>query len=286
MRVLFYYRGAEHFGVQSLISYVQDKGHVAELIYDPALGDNGYLDIPVVNRFLNKLFIDDKIVIEKAVRFQPDLIAFSAITNLYLPITKLAKKLKKVLDVPIIIGGIHPTSLPDETIKEDCYDMVCLGEGEGPLAEVLQRLEEKQPYTDIKNLWVKDKSGKVHKNSRRALIKPLDVLRAGDKTLFDKYGAQTSRANIMTTRGCPYECTFCVNSFRNGLYTGEMYIRQRSVPHVIEQLIHLKKTYRPKAVRFHDDVFGFNVKWLTEFRDAYRKHINLPLLCYSVNSQG
>ena len=154
MRVLFYYRGAEHFGVQSLISYVQDKGHVAELIYDPALGDNGYLDIPVVNRFLNNLFINDKIVIEKAVRFQPDLIAFSAITNLYLPITRLAKKLKKVLDVPIIIGGIHPTSLPDETIKEDCYDMVCLGEGEGPLAEVLQRLEEKQPYTDIKNLWV------------------------------------------------------------------------------------------------------------------------------------
>ena len=279
MRVLFYYRGAEHFGVQSLISYVQDKGHVAELIYDPALGDNGYLDIPVVNRFLNNLFINDKIVIEKAVRFKPDLIAFSAITNLYLPITRLAKKLKKVLDVPIIIGGIHPTSLPDETIKEDCYDMVCLGEGEGPLAEVLQRLEEKQPYTDIKNLWVKDKSGKVHKNSRRALIKPLDVLRAGDKTLFDKYGAQTSRANIMTTRGCPYECTFCVNSFRNGLYTGEMYIRQRSVPHVIEQLIHLKKTYRPKAVRFHDDVFGYNVKWLTEFRDAYRKHINLPFHC-------
>ena len=153
MRVLFYYRGSEHFGVQSLISYLQSKGHVVELIYDPAIGDNGYLDIPIVNNWLNRVVCNDKLVVEKVVRFQPDLIAFSVITNLYMPITKLARKLKKVLDVPIIAGGIHATSIPEEVIKDDCYDMVCVGEGEEPLEELLQRLEEKRSYTDIKNLW-------------------------------------------------------------------------------------------------------------------------------------
>ena len=184
MKVLFYYRGSEHFGVQALIAYLESKGHETELIYDPALGDNGYLDIPVVNNFLNRIVCNDKLVVEKVVRFRPDLVAFSAITNLYLPITRLAKKIKKVLDVPIVIGGNHPTSIPEEVIKDECYDGVCIGEGEEPLEELLQRLEQKRPYTDVKNLWVRDAEGKIHKNPKRPIIKSLDTLPTADKSLF------------------------------------------------------------------------------------------------------
>jgi radical SAM superfamily enzyme YgiQ (UPF0313 family) len=275
MRVLFYYRGGEHIGLESLISYLKSKGHEIELAFDPGLGDNGYLDIPLLNKFCN-----DQLIIEKAIRFRPDLIAFSSITNLYSTITKLARKFKEVLDVPIIIGGIHHTSLPEEVIVEDCYDMLCIGEGEMALEELLQRLKEKRSYTDIENLWVKDGSGKIHKNPKRPLIKPLDFLPPPDKTLFNKYGVLTSRIMVMTSRGCPFSCTFCVNSFRNNLYESENYLRQRSVPNVIDELIRLKNTYRPKAFRFEDDVFAFNVKWLREFKEAYRQHINLPFHCY------
>ena len=280
MKVLFYYRGSEHFGVQALISYLESKGHEVELIYDPALGDNGYLDIPFVNNFLNKIVCNDKLVVEKVVRFNPDLVAFSAITNLYLPITRLAKKIKKVLDIPIVIGGIHPTSIPEEVIKDECYDALCIGEGEEPLEELLQRLEKKLPYTDVKNLWVRDTSGKIHKNNKRPIITSLDTLPTPDKSLFEKYGALTSQLNIMTTRGCPFECTFCVNSFRNSLYTGEVYLRQRSVKNVIDGIIELLKVHKFKSIRFHDDVFAFNVKWLRDFRDAYCKRVNLPFHCY------
>tara|TARA_Y100000310_G_scaffold119819_1_gene118543 strand:- start:313 stop:1980 length:1668 start_codon:yes stop_codon:yes gene_type:complete len=280
MKVLFYYRGSEHFGVQALIAYLESKGHETELVYDPALGDNGYLDIPFVNNLLNNLVCNDKLVVEKVLRFKPDLIAFSAITNLYLPITRLARKIKKVLDVPIVIGGIHPTSIPEEVIKDECYDAVCIGEGEEPLAELLERIEQKRSFTDVKNLWVKDKSGKIHKNPKRKIIKSLDDLPTADKSLFEKYGALTTQLNIMTTRGCPYECTFCVNSFRNSLYTGEVYLRQRSAKNVIAGITELQKTYKFKSVRFHDDVFAFNVKWLREFKEEYVKHVNLPFHCY------
>ena len=277
MRVLFYYRGSEHIGVESIMAYLKSKGHTLELIYEPALGDNGYIDIP----WLNKFFYNDKLIIDKTKRFKPDLIAFSAITNLYLPITKLARKFKKILPkVPIIIGGIHPTSLPDDVMKEDCYDILCLGEGEGAMEDLLDRMKNKLPYTDIKNLWVRDASGKIHKNPKRPVIRPLDSLPRPDKSLFAKYGALTSRIMIMTTRGCPFACTFCVNSFRNSLYSSEVYLRQRSVPDVIEDLIHLKKTYKPRKFRFEDDVFAFNQKWLAEFKVEYRKHINLPFHCY------
>ena len=70
MKVLFYYRGSEHFGVQALIAYLESKGHETELIYDPALGDNGYLDIPFVNNLLNNLVCNDKLVVEKVLRFK------------------------------------------------------------------------------------------------------------------------------------------------------------------------------------------------------------------------
>ena len=275
MRVLFYYRGGEHIGLESLISYLKSKGHEVELIFDPGLGDNGFLDIPILNKFCN-----DQLVIEKAIRFRPDLIAFCSITNLYSAITKIAKKFKEVFDVPIIIGGIHPTSLPEEVIKEDCYDMLCVGEGEEALEELLQRLKEKSSYADIKNLWVKDGSGKIHRNPKRLLIKSLDTLPPPDKTLFHKYGVLTSRLMVMTARGCPFTCTYCVNSFRNELYSSEKYLRQRSVPNVMEELIHLKNTYNPKGFRFEDDVFAYNVKWLREFKEVYRQHINLPFHCY------
>jgi radical SAM superfamily enzyme YgiQ (UPF0313 family) len=277
MRVLFYYRGSEHIGVESIISYLKSKGHLVELIYEPALGDNGFIDIP----FLNNFFYNDKLIIDKAIRFRPDLIAFSAITNLYGPIKKLARKFKKVLpEVPIIVGGIHPTSLPDETIKEDCFDMICLGEGEGAMEDLLQQMREKRSYNNIKNLWVRDASGQVHKNSKRPLIRPLESLPDPDKSLFAKYGVLTSRIMVMTTRGCPFACTFCVNNFRNAAYSDEVYLRQRTVPNVMKDLINIKKTYKPKKFRFEDDVFAFNQRWLNEFKVAYRKHIDLPFHCY------
>ena len=276
MRVLFYYRGSEHIGIQSIMACLKSKGHLVELIYEPALGDNGYIDIP----FLNKFFYNEKLIVDKAIRFCPDLIAFSIITNLYMPIKNLAKKFKQVLpNVPIICGGIHPTSLPEETIKQDCFDMLCLGEGEGAMEDLLQRMREKRSYNDVKNLWVKDASGHIHKNDKRPLIRPLESLPAPDKTLFAKYGALTSRIMIMTTRGCPFACTFCVNSFRNATYAGEVYLRQRSVKHVIDDLKKLVKTYKPEYIKFEDDVFAFNQKWLNEFKVAYRKHINIPFRC-------
>ena len=182
--------------------------------------------------------------------------------------------------VPIVCGGIHPTSLPEETIKEDCFDMLCLGEGEGAMEDLLQRMREKKPYNDIKNLWVKDATGHIHKNDKRPVIRPLESLPNPDKSLFAKYGALTSRIMIMTTRGCPFACTFCVNSFRNAAYSGEVYLRQRSVENVIADMVAIKKKYKPKKFRFEDDVFAFNQKWLNEFKVAYREKINLPFHCY------
>ncbi len=275
MKILFYYNGGEHIGVEYLAAYLESKGHTVDLIFDPGLGNNFFLDLP----FLNKFF-SDELLINKAKRFNPDIIAFSCITNHYPIIKNMAEKLKAALDVPIIIGGIHPSSLPERVIEEKCFDIVCIGEGEEAFAELLEKMEKKESILKIKNLWVKDKNKKVHKNELRPLTKDLDNLPFANKSLFHKYGVITSRVMIMSGRGCPFHCTYCVNSFIKNLYTSENFLRKRSVDNVIEELVELKRRYKPKAFRFEDDVFAYNLKWLKEFRLKYVEQVDLPFHCY------
>ncbi len=274
MRVLFYYSGAENFGIGSLAAFLKSKGHDVDLVFDPGLGSNLFLNLS----FLNRLVSEDTLL-KKVVNYKPDIIAFSCITNQYQKIKDVANKIKSLINLPIIIGGIHPTSVPEEVIKEECFDIVCVGEGEEAFAELLYRLEKKESISNIKNLWVKDENKNIHKNEVRPLIKELDKIPYPDRSLFHQYGVLTSRIVIMTGRGCPFECSFCVNSFIKNIYEKKNFLRRRSVENVMEELIFLKKKYKPKAFRFEDDVFAHNLKWLKEFRIKYAENIGLPFHC-------
>lgn len=276
MKVLFYYNDTEHIGIECLSSYLKTRGHEVDLVFDPCLGNNFFLNLPVLNKFCN-----DELIVKRAKSFNPDIIAFSCVTNMYPVIKRVAKKFKAALDVPIIIGGVHPTSIPEEVIREDCFDILCIGEGEDAFAELLERIEKNQSILKIKNLWVKDKDGRVYKNELRPLIKDLDDLPFADKSLFYKYGLIGSRIMVMTGRGCPFHCTFCVNNLRKGLYPDEQYVRRRSVDNVIEELIILKNRYNPASFRFEDDIFTYSLKWLKDFKIKYSKHIRIPFHCYA-----
>ena len=68
---------------------------------------------------------------------------------MYPVIKRVAKKIKRELNVPIIVGGIHATALPEVLIKEDCFDMLCIGEGEEAMAELLEKMEKKEDIHKI-----------------------------------------------------------------------------------------------------------------------------------------
>ncbi|MEA2038024.1 MAG: radical SAM protein, partial [Nanoarchaeota archaeon] len=145
------------------------------------------------------------------------------------------------------------------------------------------------------NLWVKQK-GRIIKNPIK-IIEKLDDLSLpnfdsknfihinngsfskGDFKLFDNNGYL-----IMTSRGCPCRCTYCVHSVLSRKidstpYKGK-YVRRRSVKHVIDEL-RLAKEHFPmiKLIRVCDDIFSIDAKWLREFSVLYKKHINIPLWC-------
>jgi len=86
---------------------------------------------------------------------------------------------------------------------------------------------------------------------------------------------------IMTSRGCPYNCPYCINHFYRRLYHNKgKYVRRRSIANVIEELQIAKNKYNTKLVVFNDDVFTADIEWLREFADRYINEIGLPFEAY------
>jgi len=197
---------------------------------------------------------------KKILNAAPLLVALSVITGpetLYA--AQISKKIKKESDIPILWGGIHPTLLTEQCIKEDYIDYVCIGEGEETICELASALQKKQSLKSIKGLAYKNKK-KITISERRPLIKDLDKYRI-DFDIFDLKPylrkASTFKRSIsyMTSRGCPHSCNFCYNQiFNNSQW------RPFSEKIVLEDIEYLKSKYNIDAIYFWDDNFYPNKK--------------------------
>jgi radical SAM superfamily enzyme YgiQ (UPF0313 family) len=218
----------------------------------------------------------------------PSLIGFSV----YSPFAAIAEQLTAILkqDVaaPIVWGGIHPTLLPEASLAH--ADIICSGEGEGALVDLVTAVRDGKDYRKIRNLWVRDRMG-FNRNPMRPLLQDLDSLPfpAHGRDPFHFIENETvlrqdptvayPLLNILPARGCPFRCSFCVNSLLHPLYRDlGPYSRRRSVANVIEEI----KTFlelpgnRTNTIEFHDENFGTDASWLAEFEDLYPREIGLP----------
>ena len=209
----------------------------------------------------------------------PDIICFSIVSTRLLWMNNLAKKIKAKFKKPILIGGTHPTFFP-EIINGDFIDIICRGEGEYAILELLDKLEKGQEIIKIKNLWIK-KECKIYKNPIRRLIEDLDSLPYADHSFYNKYlFLKNQNAEVfMTSRGCPYNCTFCFNKSYNDLYKGKgTVLRKRSVPNIIDEIkITISNNKKINYLVFSDDTFTLGPRnWFSEFFKKYKQEINLP----------
>jgi radical SAM superfamily enzyme YgiQ (UPF0313 family) len=279
MKVVFVVTESESYAVGLFSSLLKQRGHEAYLIFDPKIFGTNDLSHAWLRRTLDIRENN----IKKIQKIQPDVVGFSVYTKDYCWALEMAGMIKRVIDVPIIFGGIHCTLVPEEVIKADCVDIVCVGEGEYALLELVDALGTKETNHNIKNLWFKDKEGKIIKNQSRPLIEDLDCLPFPDKDIFFEQKPILSKGYIINSgRGCPHNCAFCVSGTLNRYYTQSglgRYVRQRSVENVIEELVWAKKKYNYKNVNFTDDVFTMNPDWLKDFAAEYKQKINIPFFC-------
>ncbi len=220
---------------------------------------------------------EHKDYIKKIAEYDPDLIAFSTMTGPHKWILGVAREIKQHVDRPVILGGAHPTFFP-EIIHEPPVDMICIGEGEYSMLELADKLDRGEDIETIPNLWIK-RDGRIVKNELRPLIEDLDALPFPDRTLYDdcKILRSVPAMKFLTGRGCPYRCAFCFNHKFNELYRGlGKVVRKRSAESLIEEIKTTARRYRLKLIRFPEDTFSGNRRWLLDFLPRYREEVQLP----------
>ncbi len=184
----------------------------------------------------------------------------------------------KAPDIKTILYGIHPSALPERTLREEKADFVCRGESFYTILQLLEVLKLDVQVKDyrIKGLWYM-KDGKVVANGWGRLVQNLDELpfAAWDLLPMDKYRAHNWHcfehldqrqpyAVIYTSLGCPFNCTYCNI---HALYNGKPGIRFRSPKKVVEEIDLLVQNYKVKNLKILDELFVLKESRVIELCD-------------------
>lgn len=227
---------------------------------------------------------------EKAITSPYDIIGISSMTIEYELATALARHIRVHTSAPIVLGGVHISTLPGSL--RDCFDVGVVGEGEEAFCELVSVCEAKgnlQPanVSQIEGIVYFDQNG-VRMTPRRRLVEPLDVVPKLDYSLIHPdyfrfrplvvWGERGREAIILTSRGCPYKCAFCS--------TTQFWDRVRffSIKRVIDEITDLVNRYRVDHIQIFDDLLTINENRLRQFAEEFRKnslHEKVKLTCQS-----
>ncbi|MBU0957469.1 MAG: B12-binding domain-containing radical SAM protein [Nanoarchaeota archaeon] len=197
--------------------------------------------------------------------YHPDIAGITMNTTNRFDVLELAKQIKSNLKIPIILGGPHPTLLPDQLLKNYKYiDFIVRNEGEYSTLELVNSLEKKKTFSNIKGISYRDNNKVIH-NPPAEPILDLDKLPFPDWSFFNlkKYSKQVEYpekykkypvGSVISSRGCPFRCTFCSSSQFWGHKN-----RLRSPENIIGEI---KMLYGLgiRFIVFNDDNFSSNTK--------------------------
>ena len=231
---------------------------------------------------------EEEIFIDTIKQLNPDVVGISLNSPYVLIAKRLTELIKKYTSAIVIWGGVGPTISPEDHIK--LTDIICIGEGERALEELVMAVRDGKDYKNIKNLWVKDEP-KVIKNPQGPLIQDLDSLpyaEYGNENMYFIEHNKLSKEDpeldhhilyLQSTRGCPYSCSFCIETIYHDIYKGlGKFVRRRSVDSIVKEVnMHRNRpNNRKKRVYFIDEVFGSAPEFMDEFAPRYRKEVGLP----------
>ncbi|MBN1294354.1 MAG: cobalamin-dependent protein [Candidatus Latescibacteria bacterium] len=212
----------------------------------------------------------------------PDILCVSVYTTGLNNTMKLLAEIKnKYPKLKIIVGGPHVSALPESLIeKYNAIDYEVIGEGEKTIIELLESIKNGTPAVLVKGISYRSVSGIIRTGNRERITNldtipfpAVDVIRRF-KYGYDKISVGKRVGLIITSRGCPYNCTFCHKGTFGNKYT------RRSPVNVIEEVIHQYCLLEVDEFYFVDDLFVTDEKWMIEFIERYNKTgLGLPWKC-------
>jgi anaerobic magnesium-protoporphyrin IX monomethyl ester cyclase len=286
-------------GIRLLSAYLRQSGYIVQCVFIP-LEFSG----KVAKGKFRHAYSDSALSQLAQLCSDSDLIGISLLTNHFMQAVQITETLHRLhLSAPIIWGGIGPTVEPDECILH--ADLICVGEGEDTLLELVQRLSRKQPYTDIAGLWIRE-GEEIIRNVDRPLRQDLDSLPLPDYSCQDHHiivrdqiipltsevltsfqgeryrpGSKGINYPILSSRGCPFDCSYCCNSVFERMYQGQRRLRWRGTESIIQELLQTQSQLgKINTVFFVDDNFTARpLKDLQSFCAMYKQRIGLPFFC-------
>ena len=297
MRVLFVYpnlytqMGFNH-GLAALSAVLREAGHETELLN--------------LNENLPPVPTEDE-AWELVREWSPGLIGFSCLTQQYGSALELAKQLRERADregvtlPPLVVGGIHPTMVPEEVMRDGVWDHVGVGECEDSLLELVRRTEAGEAAEDVPNFlsWpagerIEDPSDSAWTRNPVGPFPSFPTQPLPDYALFDTQRITDLKDgwfSVMTSRGCPYRCTYCLNHRIVDTYKADLkrkvadldFFRFRDPEDVVKELKHVLSKYdRVKTFLFDDDLFTQNAAHAIAVCDAMvREGIDVPFVVNS-----
>jgi radical SAM superfamily enzyme YgiQ (UPF0313 family) len=163
-------------------------------------------------------------------------------------------------DSVTVMGGCHITFTPVETMMACPHlDMGVIGEGEATMSDLLKAVEGRKPLSEVDGI-VYRRGGEIIRNRPRRLIENLDEIPFPARHLLplDKYtvlGERTPLGNIITSRGCPFQCIFCSSS----QFYGRRF-RARSPKNVVDEMEETATKYGIRSLEILDDTFTVDKK--------------------------
>ncbi len=220
-----------------------------------------------------------------------DLVGIGAIVTVYKYVKWLISVLRKYHPAKkIIIGGSVGTSIPQIILEKTEADIVCIGEGEVTVTELVGIIQKgSDDFSSVDGIWYKGSEGKVHRTNPRTPIKDLDTLPLPSWDLFpmktyleNPIGAPNRNKwidgssdqdiplsmNINGTRGCPYKCVYCYHDFMGAGY------RYRSPGSIVNEMKILFDRYSLKYFHFIDDEFVLKKRFIYDFCKEVKKEFN------------
>jgi len=254
-------------GVYYIASYIQLHGYQVDVI-----------DAESKNLSSHEL-------VDHVQKFRPDVLGISSTTVAFHRAVEVADTIKKQYpNLIIVLGGPHVSSNVEDAMKKNCFDFGVLREGEVTFYHLLETLKKSENCDKISGIAFR-KGSRLVVNPPGPSVKDLDTLPfpafglisdisiyAPPPTNFKKLPV----VNIITSRGCPSQCTFCDQSIFGRK------LRKRSAENIASEIELLYRQYGVREIAFVDDNFTLLPQRVKEiFNILNRKNIHLPWTCMS-----
>lgn len=276
-RVVFVYPDFESLGVEYLMSACQVAGQSVDLVFYNA--QDTYIGGVEATLDAEKIALE---ILKKGA----EVAAFSCVTDIYRFQLRIAQALKRVAaSIVTIFGGVHVTAVPQRVFAEPAVDAVAIGEGDRSFPAWLVKGSRPSggfslPPDPVQGITHKRGDQQIGDFSEGEFV-GLEILPFPCKEPFLRYLPDAAYVyRIITSRGCPFACSYCYNSQLRKL-RGKSMVIQRTVENVIAELVWAKKTIFPSYIWIGDDCLTLRLEWLLEFCRRYLQEVALPFSCVS-----